>query len=101
MILRVWTCPLKKGMEKAFEEFAIKEATQILEMQEGCLNAFFGIDYGEPSVGVVVTLWRDIESLKAFTGGDWREPYIHPKEAPLLAEKPKVNHYTLVGKIPR
>lgn len=100
MIIRVWTCPLKKDAEKQFERFAVEEAAPIMRKTEGCIDAFFGIDYStSPATAVVVSLWRDIDSIKAFTGGDWREPFIHPSEKPLLAEKPKVSHYTLVGRL--
>ncbi|MCS6783706.1 MAG: antibiotic biosynthesis monooxygenase [Candidatus Caldarchaeum sp.] len=100
MIIRVWTCPLKKGAEKAFEEFAVREAAPLMRKTEGCLDAYFGIDFSsDPAVGVVVSLWRDIESIKSFTGGNWREPFIHPTEEPLLAEKPKVMHFDLIGKL--
>jgi heme-degrading monooxygenase HmoA len=41
----------------------------------------------------VVTVWRDLEALKGFVGERWWEPYIHQREAPLLAERPSVSHY--------
>ncbi|MEM1946550.1 MAG: antibiotic biosynthesis monooxygenase [Candidatus Caldarchaeum sp.] len=97
MIIRVWTCTLKAGAEKAFERFALEDALPLLKRRDGCLNAFFGVDDSKPARAVVVTVWRDLEALKGFTGENWREPYIHPNEAGLLAEKPKVEHFTLLG----
>jgi len=59
------------------------------------MAAYIGLD--DSQNGVVVTVWRDLDSLKKFTGERWNEPVIHPNEAPLLEGKPKVEHYTLVG----
>lgn len=97
MIIRVWTCRLKSGAEKAFQKFALEDALPLLRRQDGCLNGFFGFDDSQPVKAVVVTVWRDLEALKGFTGEDWREPFLHPNEAGLLAEKPKVEHYSLLG----
>ncbi|MDW8084332.1 MAG: hypothetical protein RMI49_03945 [Candidatus Caldarchaeum sp.] len=58
-------------------------------------NRFFN----DSSTVIVVSVWSDVESIKSFTGGNWKEPFIHPTEAPLLAEKPKVFYFELVGKL--
>ncbi|MCS7129085.1 MAG: antibiotic biosynthesis monooxygenase [Candidatus Caldarchaeum sp.] len=100
MIIRVWVCRLKLGVEKAFEQFALNEALPTLRKTEGCVDAYVGIDStSDQSTAVVVSVWRDLEAIKSFTGGNWREPYVHPLEAPLLAEKPRVSHFNVVGKL--
>ncbi len=99
MIVRVWSCKLKKDAEKSFEKFAVEDAIPLLRRQKGCVNAVFGIDYEtQPARAVVVTVWRDLDSSKGFIGENWKEPYIHPNEADLLAEKPQVMHYMVVDR---
>ncbi|GBC70229.1 hypothetical protein HRbin01_01939 [archaeon HR01] len=93
MIVRVWRCRISSA--EGFREFTDKDALPILRSQEGCIAAYVGLD--DLQNGIVVTVWRDLESLRRFAGDDWREPVIHPNEVKLLAEKPKVEHYTLVG----
>jgi quinol monooxygenase YgiN len=92
MILRVWRCRLKSGAGEEFRRFAQETALPMLRRQDGCLYAVAGVseDGGE---ACVVTVWRDLEALKGFVGERWWEPYIHQREAPLLAEGPSVSHY--------
>lgn len=92
MILRVWRCRLKSGAGEEFRRFAQETALPMLRRQDGCLYAVAGVseDGGE---ACVVTVWRDFEALKGFVGERWWEPYIHQREAPLLAERPSVSHY--------
>ncbi len=92
MILRVWRCRLKSGAGEEFRRFAQETALPMLRRQDGCLYAVAGVseDGGE---ACVVTVWRDLEALKGFVGERWWEPYIHQREAPLLAERPSVSHY--------
>ena len=39
-----------------------------------------------PNDFAVIIVWRDLDSLRAFVGEDWRTPHIHPDEAGLVAD---------------
>jgi len=83
---------LKAGAGEEFRRFAEETAIPMLRRQDGCLYAVAGVSE-DGSEASVVTVWRDLEALKKFAGDRWWEPYIHQREAPLLGEKPAVNHY--------
>ena len=40
----------------------------------------------------MVTLWRDLESLKGFVGENWQTPIVTADEAPLVEEM-VAHHY--------
>ena len=40
-------------------------------------------------------IWKDLDSLKAFVGDDYRTPHIDPAEAELV-ESRTIKHYDLV-----
>jgi hypothetical protein len=42
-----------------------------------------------------VMIWRDLDSLKAFVGQDYTNPYIDPAEAEIV-ESRLIRHYDLV-----
>jgi transposase len=65
----------------------------LMRAQPGCL----AVSIGEPSPTrpeefVIVSVWRDLDHLKAFTGERWREATILPGEADLM-EFASVAHY--------
>jgi quinol monooxygenase YgiN len=92
MILRVWRCKLKSGAGEKLRRFAEETAMPMLRRQDGCLYAVAGVSENGGEA-CVVTVWRDLETLKGFVVERWWEPCIHRREAPLLAERPSVSHY--------
>ena len=43
-------------------------------------------------------LWRDLDSIKAFTGDTWREARIEPEERDLIASA-SIEHFELLGAV--
>ncbi len=41
---------------------------------------------------VMVSLWRDLDSLKQFAGSHWQDPVVTEEEAPLVEEM-HAHHY--------
>ncbi|MEM3096011.1 MAG: hypothetical protein QW756_00015 [Nitrososphaerota archaeon] len=93
MIVRVWRCRISSV--EGFRRFTHEDALPILRRQDGCMSAVVGVD--DSQNGVVVTVWRDLDTLKRFAGEQWAEPVIHPNEVGLLVGTPNVEHYSLVG----
>lgn len=77
----------------AFERLCRTVSLPIMRAQEGCLAVSLGEPtMREPDELVIVSVWRDLDHLIAFTGERWREATILPGEADLL-EVARVEHY--------
>jgi len=48
-----------------------------------------------PDEFVMVTVWKDMEALRAFAGDDWKASVIPESERPLL-EVSLVHHYEVI-----
>ncbi len=64
-----------------------------LQKSDGMLGYFPGEPFDEDAREfVMITLWRDLDALKAFTGTDWNNPVVTDDEA-LLVEAMFADHY--------
>ena len=64
-----------------------------LEKSDGMLGYFPGEPFDEDTREfVMITLWRDLDALKAFAGTDWDNPVVTDDEAPLV-EAMFADHY--------
>lgn len=93
MIIRVFRARLKPGARPAYERLCRTVSVPLMRAQEGCLAAAIGeSDPAKPDDFVFVSVWRDLDHLKAFVGEQWRAVSILPGEADLL-ELARVEHY--------
>lgn len=98
MILRSWTAKAFPNKTKEFEDFQLKFAFPILQKQEGMVKVIMGKDVSDGVTKyLVTTIWKDLESMKKFTGEKWQEPVMHPDEEPLLDGKPRLEHFEVTG----
>ncbi|HEX9035664.1 MAG TPA: transposase [Ktedonobacterales bacterium] len=93
MIIRVFRARLKPGKRPAFERLCQSFSIPLMREQPGML----AISIAAPAPRrldefILVSVWRDLESLRAFAGPNWREATILPGEADLL-EAAGVEHY--------
>ena len=96
MIIRTWTGKVAPDKISAFEEFGIKDAIPKIKRQEGCVKIIMGKNICEGSREYqVITIWKDLESMKGFAGEDWNEPVMLPGEKTLLDGRPKLEHYNV------
>jgi transposase/heme-degrading monooxygenase HmoA len=87
MIIRVFSARLKPGMRGEYERLARTVALPLIRDQSGCFGARIEqVRDDRPNDFVVVSLWRDRESIEAFAGEHWEEAVIVPGEADLLQE---------------
>lgn len=95
MIIRIFhsKCDVE-GMEKFFRD----KALPILKKQKGCIYTLAGKNTEQGEV-VMITVWKDLEALKGFTGPDWKKPKVVPEEKPLLKGEPNVLHFELIGEV--
>lgn len=104
MIIRVFRARLKPGKLAAFTRVYEEYGRPMLHAAPGCLAERAGTPAGrhDESVDefvnesvhefVIVSVWRDLESLKAFAGETWQEAIILPGEAVLLSSA-SVRHF--------
>jgi transposase/quinol monooxygenase YgiN len=93
MIIRVFSARLKSGAREAYEDLCQRVSVPLMSAQPGFLTWLMGAERPDrPDDFVFISLWRDLESLKAFTGEEWEAASIVPGEADLL-ERVAVQHY--------
>jgi heme-degrading monooxygenase HmoA len=86
VIVRVFRGQVRPGMGPAFERFVRDRALPQLRSRPGMLSAHLGLPTpATPDEYMVITVWRDLESLRAFAGPDWDRVVVGPDEARLLA----------------
>lgn len=93
MITRVFRGRVRPGQRGAFERFIHAQAIPELEANPGVVSVHFGTPTEQtPDEFLVVTVWRDLDSLKAFAGEQWSDPKLSLDEAHML-EHATVHHY--------
>src|SRR5690348_4388017 len=82
MIIRVFSARLKPGAREAYEDLCQRVSAPLMSAQPGFLTWRMGAERpGRPDDFVFISLWRDLASLKAFTGEEWEAASIVPGEA--------------------
>jgi heme-degrading monooxygenase HmoA len=93
----MWKGKVKGENANRFKEEFENHDLTILRAQDGCLGAFLSRDYWKSEEGYsIITLWRDMDSLKAFTGSEWKKPVVGPTEGRLIEGKAEIQHYSLI-----
>jgi heme-degrading monooxygenase HmoA len=96
VIVRVFRARVRPGTAADFEVMLREQSIPLLRTADGLLSWWGGRPLGQAGEFVVVTVWRDLESLKEFAGPDWqREGVIPADELPLLDET-VLHHYELI-----
>jgi quinol monooxygenase YgiN len=94
LIVRVFRARIREGRVADFKRMVQEQSIPWLEGSDGMLGYYPGEPLLESSREfVMVTLWRDVESLQAFAGAEWASPVVTEEEAPLVEEM-FAHHYT-------
>jgi heme-degrading monooxygenase HmoA len=96
LIIRIFRPTIHDGKEKEFESFLRDTAVPLVSQQPGLIAQHVGKPRG-PSAAeyVYVTVWDDVESIRAFAGERWQEAVITPDEEDLLKET-WIGHYQVL-----
>lgn len=87
MIVRIFRAKVRENQISAFKRMVQEQSIPWLEGSEGMLGYFPGEPFGDNKQEfLMVTLWRDLDSLKAFAGSDWDNPVVTHDEKPLVEE---------------
>jgi len=87
MIIRVFRPTIQPGMESEFESFLRDTAVPLVSQQSGLVAQHVGRPRDSSSSEYLyVTVWEDVESVRAFAGERWQEAVITPDEEHLLKD---------------
>jgi heme-degrading monooxygenase HmoA len=93
VIIRVFRPTIQPGMESEFESFLRDTAVPLVSQQSGLVAQHVGRPRDSASGEYLyVTVWEDVESIRAFAGERWQEAVITPAEEHLLKET-WIGHY--------
>ena len=93
MIIRIFRAYVHDGKQEEFQQFFLETALPLVKQQEGLVSATIGTPVpSTPNEFVMITTWKDLDSLKHFAGEHWEKAVIHPKEQHLLFNT-TVHHY--------
>jgi heme-degrading monooxygenase HmoA len=96
MIMRIFQVVTRPGKENEFARFFHETAIPLMKGTEGIVQVLPGAPRPDtPREFSFVMIWKDLDSLKAFVGDDYRTPHIDPAEAELV-ESRTIKHYDLV-----
>lgn len=96
MIMRIFQVVTRPGKENEFARFFFETAIPLMTGTKGIVQVLPGAPRSEtPREFSFVMIWKDLDSLKAFVGDDYRTPHIDPAEAELV-ESRTIKHYDLV-----
>lgn len=96
MIVRVFRARVHSGKASAFESLVRSLSIPLVRGQKGLVAFYSGRPAGASADEfVMVTVWRDLASLKAFAGDAWESAVIPEGERPLLRET-FVHHYEVI-----
>jgi heme-degrading monooxygenase HmoA len=100
MIIRVFRPTIHAGKESEFESFLRETAVPLVSQQAGLVAQHVGRSQDPSSTEYLyVTVWEDVESIRAFAGDRWQEAVITPDEEHLLKET-WIGHYEVLPTSP-
>jgi heme-degrading monooxygenase HmoA len=93
VIIRVFRPTIHPGKEHEFEAFLQETAVPLVSQQSGIVAQHVGRPRDPGSTEYLfITVWEDVESIRAFAGDRWQEAVITPDEAHLLKDT-SIAHY--------
>ena len=96
MIIRVFRPTIHPGKESEFESFLAEVAIPLVSRQSGLVAQHVGKPRDPSSTEYLyVTVWEDVDSIRAFAGERWQEAVITPDEEHLLKET-WIEHYDVI-----
>jgi heme-degrading monooxygenase HmoA len=96
VIIRVFRPTIHAGKEAEFESFLRDTAIPLVSQQSGLIGQHVGRPRDPSSTEFVyVTVWEDVESIRAFAGERWEEAVIAPEEEHLLKDT-WIGHYEVL-----
>ena len=97
MIIRVFRAKVRPGKQAQFERMVEQLSIPLIQAQKGMVAFYPGQLVGPAAHEfVLVTIWKDAESLRAFTGKNWLNTVLPEEDLPVL-EEIEVQGYEVFG----
>lgn len=99
MIARIWHGRVPTEKATAYRAFLNTRAIPDYQAVDGNFNVFI-LERAEGNVThfITLTFWRDLDSIKGFTGDEVEAAKYYPEDSAFLLEfEPTVVHYEIVG----
>ncbi len=102
MVVRIWRGRVPREKADVYAKFLAERAVPDYRSVPGCLAVYvLRRDLEEAVEFTTLTLWRDLEAIRAFAGEEYERAKYYPEDrAFLLAFPPFVEHYQVVAKAP-
>jgi heme-degrading monooxygenase HmoA len=96
VIIRVFRPTIHLGKEAEFESFLRETAIPLVSQQSGVIAQHVGKPRDSSSTEFVyISVWEDVESIRAFAGERWQQAVIAPEEEHLLKDT-WIGHYEVI-----
>ena len=93
MILRVFRAVAQPGKGPELERMLREISIPMVDGRDGLIARYSGKPMAtNTDEFVMITIWRDLESLRSFAGDDWEQAVIPEDERPILAQT-FIQHY--------
>ena len=97
MIIRIFRAKVRPGKQAQFERMVEQLSIPLVQAQKGMIAFYPGQLVGPHAHEfVLITIWKDMDSLKAFTGKKWLTAILPEEDLPVL-EEIEVNGYEVFG----
>jgi heme-degrading monooxygenase HmoA len=96
VILRVFRVSIPAGRHQEWRDLVKHESMPALSRTDGLLAFWAGEPVDEGDEFTMVTLWRDLDAVRAFTGGDYHDIVMLGEETDFAAEA-GVEHFRIFG----
>ena len=95
MVIRMWTAHATSEGAARYQEHFASHVLPTLSRLDGYLGAsLLGRNHGQEVELVVLTRWRSIEAVRAFTGDDLERAVVAEEARAVLTRwEPRVRHY--------
>lgn len=95
MILRMWIAHATSDGAAQYQEHFASHVLPTLSRLDGCLGAsLLGRNDGQEVELVVLSQWRDIDAIRAFTGDDLERAVVAEEATAVLTRwEPRVRHF--------
>jgi quinol monooxygenase YgiN len=94
-IVRVFRARAKPGMVDALEQRAREEVIPEVAAAAGLVAYHAGRPHGDSRDFVMVTVWEDLDAVRAFAGDDYTRAVLYG-DTPELIEEMSLEHYEVV-----
>jgi heme-degrading monooxygenase HmoA len=93
LIIRVFRTKVKPGTHKQYEALLQERVVPLMLQAPGLVSLHIGCPLEDPPEEfLLMSVWRDHASMRAFVGPRWREAYVVPGEQHLVLHS-IVDHY--------